>query len=79
MPPLSNRLIITLLTFAAEIALFVFCLYRLRQPIDPLRPRVVPYNLILLFLTVAMFATLAHVISLVTGHQLMPRMRKGVR
>jgi hypothetical protein len=79
MPPMSDSLIITLLALAAELALFAFCVHRVRQPIDPLRPRLIPYNLVMIFLVVAIFATLAHIISLVTGQQLMPRQRKGVR
>ncbi len=79
MPIMTDSLIITLLVLAAEIALFLFCLYRVRQPIDPLRPRLVSYNAIMVFLAVAIMATLAHIISLVSGHQLMPRQRRGIR
>lgn len=76
---MTNSMMITLLVLAAEIGLFIFCIIRTRRPIDPLKPRMIPYNLILIFLTVAIFATLAHIISLLTGHQLMPRQKKGMR
>ncbi|MGE4065105.1 MAG: hypothetical protein AB7E79_17200 [Rhodospirillaceae bacterium] len=79
MPTVSDSLAITILLLLAEIAIFVFCLFRVRKPVDPLRPRIVPYNLIMIFLAVAIFATLAHAISLVTGHQLTPRRGKGMR
>ncbi len=79
MPKMTDGFIITLLVLAAEIALFAFCLHRARQPIDPLRPRLVSYNAIMVFLAVAIMATLAHIISLVSGHQLMPRQRRGMR
>ena len=76
---MTNSMLITLLVLAAEIGLFVFCLIRTRRPIDPLKPRMLPYNLILIILAVAIFATLAHIISLLTGQQLLPRQRKGMR
>lgn len=76
---MNDQLMLTLLVLAVEIGLFLVCLVRARRPIDPLRPRLLPYNVIMIFLAVAIFATLAHVISLLTGHQLMPRRGKGIR
>lgn len=76
---MTSNLTITLIILAAEIALFIVCLIRIRRPVDPLRPRLIPYNVIMILLTVAIFATLAHVISLMTGSQLMPRRGKGMR
>jgi hypothetical protein len=76
---MSHQLIITLLVLAAELGLFALCVVISRRPIDPLKPRLVPYNIIMIFLAVAIFATAAHVISLLTGQQLMPRQRKGMR
>jgi hypothetical protein len=79
MPRMFDSLTLTLLVLAGEGAVFLLCLYRVRQPIDPLRPRLVPYNIIMILLAVAMMATAAHVISLLSGHQLMPRRSKGMR
>ena len=76
---MTSSLTITLIILAAEVALFILCLIRVRRPVDPLRPRLIPYNVIMILLTVAIFATLAHVISLMTGNQLMPRRGKGMR
>ena len=76
---MTTNLIITLLVLTAEVAVFLLCLVRARRPIDPLRPRLIPYNLIMILLAVAIFATLAHIVSLVTGQQLMPRRGKGMR
>lgn len=76
---MSHQLIITLLLLAAEVGLFVLCVIVSRRPIDPLKPRLIPYNIIMIFLAVAIFATIAHVISLLSGQQLMPRQRKGMR
>ena len=70
---------ITIAVLVVEIALFVLCVLAARRPIDPLRPRLIPYNVIMIMLFVAMLATTAHIISLMTGHQLMPRRGKGMR
>lgn len=70
---------ITIAVLVVEIALFALCLWRGRQPIDPLRPRLIPYNVIMILLFVAILATTAHIISLMTGNQLMPRRGKGMR
>ncbi|MGE3335106.1 MAG: hypothetical protein AB7I36_15790 [Rhodospirillaceae bacterium] len=76
---MSNDLWLTVAALAAEIVLFLFCLVQVRKPIDPLKPRLLPYNVIMIFLTVAIFATIAHIVSLLTGHQLAPRRGKGMR
>ena len=70
---------ITIAVLVAEITLFALCVLAARQPVDPLRPRLMPYNLIMILLFVAILATTAHIISLMTGHQLMPRRGKGMR
>lgn len=76
---MSKQMAVTLAVLAAEVVLFLVCMWRVRQPINPLRPRLLPYNLIMILLVVAIFATIAHIISLVTGQQLMPRRGKGMR
>lgn len=76
---MSDQLMLTLLVLAAEVVLFAVCTIRARRPIDPLRPRMVPYNAVMIILAVAIMATVAHIISLLTGHQLMPRRGKGMR
>lgn len=76
---MSTDMMITLAVLAVEVVLFLLCLMRIRQPVDPTRPRLLPYNIIMIFLVVAIFATIAHIISLITGHQLQPRRGKGMR
>lgn len=66
-------LVITLVLLVAEIALIIFCRLQLKKPVDPLKPRLVPYGAIMMFTTLAIFVTIAHSISLVTGEQLKPR------
>ena len=70
---------ITISALVVEITLFVLCVLAARRPIDALRPRMIPYNFIMIALFVAMLATTAHIISLMTGNQLMPRRGKGMR
>jgi len=67
---MNVELIITLAILAIEIALFVLCYVKMKQPPNPLKPRLVPYSLIMIFLTLAIFTTLAHTISVTTGHRL---------
>jgi hypothetical protein len=76
---MTSSLGITIGVLVLEVALFAFCIYQARKPIDPLRPRLLPYNVIMIFLAVAIFATAAHIVTLMTGQQLMPRQRKGIR
>lgn len=76
---MTSQLTITLLVLAVEVALFLVCFLQVRRPVDPLRPRMLPYNVIMILLAVAIFATLAHVVSLLSGQQLMPRRGKGMR
>ena len=66
-------LIITLVLLLAEVALIYFCRVQLKKPIDPLKPKMLPYGAIMIFATLGIFVTLAHSISLVTGEQLKPR------
>ena len=66
-------LIITLLLLVAEVVVLYICRRQLRKPIDPLKPRMVPYGAIMIFVTLGIFVTIAHSISLVTGEQVKPR------
>lgn len=66
-------LIMTLVLLIAEVALLYFCRIQLKKPADPLKPRMVPYGAIMIFVTLGIFVTLAHSISIVTGEQLKPR------
>jgi len=64
---------ITLGVLVLELLVFGLCYVRAKQPPNPMKPRLLPYALIMIFLGLAVFATTAHVISVTTGHQLMPR------
>jgi hypothetical protein len=76
---LTADLIITSIVLLIEIVLFAVCYFQSQKPADPLKPRVIPYALIMILLVGAILATLAHMVSLVTGQQLAPRKPKGMR
>lgn len=72
------ELIITIAILIAEIGLIALCYYKAKQPPDPANPRIINYGLVIILLSLAALATLAHVISLVTGTQVKPRRRRGL-
>lgn len=57
--------------------LFLLCNWRDRQPVNPARPRILPYKLIMMMLIVAFLAIAAHVVSLITGQPVKPRNKFG--
>lgn len=73
---MDSSLILTLVLLAAEALLLVVCRIKLKQPVNPLKPRLVPYGALMILLTLGMFVTLAHTISLATGVQLTPKTGK---
>ena len=72
------ELTITFLALVIELALFLFCRAQLRRPVDVTRPRLIPYNAVMIVVGLAALATLAHLISLLTGHQIAPRRPRGM-
>jgi hypothetical protein len=61
-----------------ELAAIVYVRHLQKKPIDPLRPRLIPLNFIFLTLVIAAFATMAHILSILTGVQVAPRRRRGL-
>jgi hypothetical protein len=72
------ELAITVGILLAELGLFAFCYHQAKQPPNPAKPRLINYGLVMLILTLLFLATLAHVVSLVTGKQVEPRRRRGL-
>lgn len=70
------NLTVTGALLAGEIIIILVCLLMQRRKVDPARPRLIPYGAIGAFMMVIMLATLAHVVTLVTGHTVMPRTSK---
>jgi hypothetical protein len=66
----KEELYITLGVLALEIAVFAWCYIKAKQPINPLKPRIFPYALVMIFLGLAMLVTAAHSIGIVTGHRI---------
>lgn len=72
-------LIVTGTILLVEIALVLFCYIQTKKPVDPLKPRLIPYPLLMIVLVAAILATVAHIVSLLTGQQVQPRRPKGMR
>jgi len=72
------ELAITIGVALIEVALFAYCYYQAKQPPDPAKPRLINYGLVMLLLTLLFLATVAHIVSLVTGKQVQPRRRRGM-
>ena len=72
------ELIITLALIVAEAVALYVVMGVLRRPPDPTKPRLIPYNLVAVILMVLLLATLAHLVSMITGEQLQPRRRRGM-
>ena len=64
------EMIATLVVLAIEIALIFLCTRRMRQPVNPAKPRIFPYNAVVIFLGLAVLVTAAHTVSVYTGHKL---------
>jgi len=72
---MSTEMIITIGVLIAEIAVFLYCLKKVREPIDPAKPRLMPHTLIMILMMAGIFATTAHVISVATGVRVEPKNR----
>lgn len=75
---MSIEMSISLALLALEALLIVWCIRDQKKPADPLKPRLVPTKWILPVLVIAFLATLAHVVTLLTGQQVQPRRMKGM-
>jgi hypothetical protein len=72
-PDNQLELIITLALLVVEVAIIAYCSYRLRQPVNPAKPRIFPYNGVIMFLALGVILTAAHTYSVYTGHRLEAR------
>ena len=66
-------LAVTLIALAAVVALFVIAYVRAHRPIEPGRPRMVPWFGIQMVCLVLIVVLLAHLVSLLTGTPLVSR------
>ncbi len=72
------ELIITLIFLLIEIGVIIYFYHKAKQPPDPARPRMLNYGLLIIFSSLIFIATLAHVVTLVTGNQVKPRRKRGM-
>ncbi len=72
-PDNMMEMIITVIILLIEIALILFCVRRLRAPVNLAKPRLFPYNGAIAFLGLAILVTTAHTYSVYTGHRLESR------
>jgi hypothetical protein len=75
---MNTELLITLVVLLVEVAILGLCYVRARKPVNPLRPRLIPYAPVILFLGLAILVTAAHTISVLQGHRLEGRTNKGM-
>jgi len=75
---MTFELDVTIALVVLEVAILLFCRYQMKRPVNPAKPRMIPYNIIFIVFALALLATLAHLISLLTGHQVQPRRRQGL-
>ena len=61
---------LTLAALAAALLLFAFAWWRSRQPVDPLRVRLIDYHYVQLTALVAVLVLLAHLVTLIAGRPL---------
>jgi len=67
----------TLIVLACQLAIIGYCLWQDRKPVNPAKPRLLPYRLIMLIMLIISLATLAHAIALWTGQPVVPRRKMG--
>ena len=69
------EMLVTLAILALEFALLGLCAYQSRKPVNPLKPRLLPYAGLTIFLGLAIFVTMAHTISVYSGHRLEAKLK----
>jgi hypothetical protein len=76
---MSVEVLITLCALAIEVSLLVFFVVQSRKPLTPGKVRLFPYTIAIVFMTLVILVTAAHMVSLLTGTQLQPKRPKGMR
>ena len=74
-----SELTLSISALVIELALFAFFFFQSRKKANPGHVRVFPYTAAMLVMTLLIFLTAAHVISLMTGTPVKPRVPKGMR
>ena len=71
-------LLVTIYVFVGQLALLLLFLWQARKPTDPLKPKLLPYRLLILILVVTSLSTLAHLIGVYTGNPVVVRRKMGM-
>lgn len=75
----NQSLWLSVALLVVELIALAYIRHLQKKPLDPLRPRLVPLNAVFLILVIVAFATLAHVVSILSGVQVKPRSKMGIR
>ena len=64
---MEMNLTVTLVLLAVTVVVFGYSNYRARQPAQPLKVRMINYNLVMIFSVIVTLLLLSHVVTLTTG------------
>jgi hypothetical protein len=64
---MEMNLTATLVLLTLTVAIFGYSNYRARQPAQPLKVRMINYNLVMIFSVIVTLLLLSHVVTLTTG------------
>jgi hypothetical protein len=70
---MEMNLTVTLALLAVTAAVFGYSNYRARQPAQPLKVRMINYNLVMIFSIIVSLLLLSHVVTLTTGYSIQGR------
>jgi hypothetical protein len=76
---MEMNLPVTLGLLAVTFGLFGYSNYRARQPAQPLKVRMVNYNLVMIFSIIVSLLLLSHVVTLTTGYSIEGRVGRIMR
>lgn len=69
---------LTISLFVGQTVILLLCIWQDRKPVDPLKPKLLPYRLLMLILVVTSLATLAHTMAILTGKPVVPNRKMGM-
>jgi hypothetical protein len=64
---------LTLTILVLTLGMFAFAVWRARQPAQPLKVRMVNYNVVQIICIVVVLLMASHLVTLLTGHAMPPR------
>ena len=67
---MEMNLTVTLVLLTLTVVIFGYSNYRARQPAQPLKVRMINYNLVMIFSIIVTLLLLSHVVTLTTGYSI---------